>query len=77
MMLLIKSCNLNQTQLEPFMPAELYALATLIMDTATVLRGLGEKLSKSSTSPHYNVTGGIMQNKWLCLIFKISGKAPL
>lgn len=51
--LLIKLWNLNQDQLEPFITAELYALATLIMDSATAPRGPGTKketLNKSSRS---------------------------
>lgn len=62
--LVSKSCNLNQSQLGPVIQTELYALAALIMDTCTVPRGLRENLSEPSRHPHDNVTGGNMKNEW-------------
>lgn len=41
MILLIKSCDLNPVQLGPIIPAVLYALVRIIMDTSA--RALGEK----------------------------------
>lgn len=43
MILLIKSAYLNETQLELFISDGLYALATLIMDTAAATQRPGGK----------------------------------
>lgn len=66
MILLIKFLNLNQ--LQPFIAAELYAVAPLIMDTADL-----RKTWASHQNQDYNMTRGNMQND-LCLIFKVTGE---
>lgn len=45
MILLIKSCNLEQTQFEPIISTKLYALATLIMGSYTVEEVWGKNLA--------------------------------